>query len=94
MQNSSASCGSTNKQAVEIIHKLWDHAKAVRSPATRIQPGWRTALDLHNLLTVSKRSRRRHQHRKPRRPIPRGLPGQKRQYGEFNIVIRKGSDGG
>jgi succinate dehydrogenase / fumarate reductase flavoprotein subunit len=42
------------RQALEGLAKLWDRAKRVRVPGNReYNPGWHTALDLYNLLTVS-----------------------------------------
>ena len=43
-------------------------------------PGWHTALDLHNLLTVSEAVARAAADRQgePRRPLPRGLPEKER----------------
>ena len=70
----------------EMQQALEGLARAARARAARVgvggnreyNPGWHTALDLHNLLTVSEaitRSAHRAQG-EPRRPLPRRLPGQ------------------
>ena len=56
-------------------------------------PGWHTALDLRNLLTVSEAiaTRGDRAQGEPRRPLPRGLPGQGPTTSPtFNLVDPKG----
>ncbi len=41
-------------RALEAIDKLWQRSRSVGVPGNRdYNPGWHTALDLKNLLTVS-----------------------------------------
>ena len=57
--------------------------------------GWHTALDLHNLLTVSEIVTRAALERKESRGahFRDDFPAKDEQYGGFNIVARKGADG-
>ena len=74
-------------------------ALGTRPAASRVyghreyNPGWHTALDLHNLLTVSEaitRSAHRAQG-KPRRAFPRRFPRTRTPaFGKVNIVVRQG----
>jgi succinate dehydrogenase / fumarate reductase flavoprotein subunit len=84
------------KQAVEIIHKLWDRVKVVGVPGNReYNPGWHTALDLKHLLTVSEATALAAIERKESRgaQFREDFPDKSAEYGKFNIIIRKGSDG-
>jgi len=84
------------KQAVDIIHKLWDRAKTVGVPGNReYNPGWHTALDLKPLLTVSEAVALAAIERKESRgaQFREDFPDKSAEYGKFNIIIRKGSDG-
>ena len=59
------------------LQKLRQRAAKVQVTGNReYNPGWHTALDLHNLLTVSEAvTRAAHRAQgKPRRPVPRRLP--------------------
>ena len=59
-------------------------------------PGWHTALDLHNLLTVSEAITRcgPRAQGEPRRPLPRRLSRTRTtRFGKVNLVVRKGPDG-
>ena len=80
------------------------HRPALRSGRARVgvagnreyNPGWHTALDLDNLLTVSEAITRAAIERQESRgrPFPRRLSRRRiRPYAKFNIVIRKGPGG-
>lgn len=84
------------KQALEIVHKLWDQAKVVGVPGNReYNPGWHTALDLTNLLTVSEAITLAAIERKESRgaQFREDFPNKEAECGKFNIIIRKGMDG-
>jgi succinate dehydrogenase / fumarate reductase flavoprotein subunit len=57
--------------------------------------GWHTALDLHNLLTVSEIVTRAALDRKESRGahFRDDFPSKDEKQGSFNIVVRKGADG-
>ncbi len=74
-------------KALDGIGKLSERAGQVAVYGHReYNPGWHTAIDLKNLLTVSEAITRvgDRAQRKPRRPFPRGFPGQgcRRRQGE------------
>jgi succinate dehydrogenase flavoprotein subunit len=84
------------ERALEGIGRL--RARALRVGVTgnrEYNPGWHTALDLDNLLTVSEAITRAALERQEcrgghfREDFPEKDPG----FGRFNIVIRKGDDG-
>jgi succinate dehydrogenase / fumarate reductase flavoprotein subunit len=84
------------KQALEIIYKLWERTKVVGVPGNReYNPGWHTALDLPNLLTVSEAITLAAIERKESRgaQFREDYPDKTAECGKFNIVIKKGSDG-
>jgi succinate dehydrogenase / fumarate reductase, flavoprotein subunit len=84
------------RQALDVIHKLWDQAKVVGVPGNReYNPGWHTALDLTHLLTVSEAVTLAAIERKESRgaQFREDFPDKSAEYGKFNIVIRKGIDG-
>jgi succinate dehydrogenase / fumarate reductase flavoprotein subunit len=83
-------------QALERLRELKARSERVSVDGNReYNNGWHTALDLHNLLTVSeiitlaaldrKESRGAH--------FRDDYPNKDEQYGRFNIVVRKGADG-
>ncbi len=87
---------SEMKQALEVIHRLWDRAKTVGVPGNReYNPGWHTALDLTHLLTVSEAITLAAIERKESRgaQFREDFPNKSEEYGKFNIIIRKGNDG-
>ena len=87
---------SEMKQAVDIIHQLWDRVKAVGVPGNReYNPGWHTALDLPNLLSVAEAIALAAIERKESRgaQFREDFPNKDAECGKFNIVIRKGDDG-
>jgi succinate dehydrogenase / fumarate reductase flavoprotein subunit len=84
------------RRALESLKTLKERAAKVSVTGNReYNPGWHTALDLQNLLTVSEIVARAAAERKESRgghfrdDFPNKDPG----YGKFNIVIRRGSDG-
>ena len=58
-------------------------------------PGWHTALDLHNLLTVSEAIARCGVARKESRGghFRDDFPSKVDRFGKINLVVRKGPDG-
>ena len=86
------------QQALEGLAKL-QAARRERARSTgnrEYNPGWHTALDLHNLLTVSEAITRAALARKESRGghFRDDYPGQgSTQFGKVNLVVRKGADG-
>ena len=83
-------------KALEGLQQLWQRAKRVHAPGNReYNPGWHTAMDLNNLLTVSEAVTRAAIDRKESRgghfrdDYPEKDPAQQ----SFNIVVRKGPNG-
>ena len=58
-------------------------------------PGWHTALDLHNLLTVSEAITRSAIERKESRgaQFREDYPAKDPAFGKINMLVRKGGDG-
>jgi succinate dehydrogenase / fumarate reductase flavoprotein subunit len=58
-------------------------------------PGWHTALDLHNLLTVSEAVARAALERRESRGahFRDDYPAKDNEFSKFNIVVRKARDG-
>jgi succinate dehydrogenase / fumarate reductase, flavoprotein subunit len=84
------------KQALGIIHQLWERTRLAGVPGNReYNPGWHTALDLTNLLTVSEAITLAAIERKESRgaQFREDFPDKSAEFGKFNIVIRKGMDG-
>ena len=84
------------EQALDGIMKLQDRAQHVAVPGNReYNPGWHTALDLFNLLTVSEAVARVALLRKESRGahFREDFPDKDPTFATFNLVIRKGSDG-
>ena len=78
------------------IHGLWQRAKKVGVVGNReYNPGWHTALDLGNLLTVSEAITRAAVERKESRGghFREDYPEKSEEFGKVNIIVRKG-DGG
>jgi succinate dehydrogenase / fumarate reductase flavoprotein subunit len=83
-------------QALEGLHKLWDRARRTRVIGNReYNPGWHTALDLNNLLTVSEAITLSALRRKESRGghFRDDCPSKVDHFGKVNIVVRKGPDG-
>jgi succinate dehydrogenase / fumarate reductase flavoprotein subunit len=83
-------------RALEAIQQLKERARRVGVTGNReYNPGWHTALDLGNLLTISEAVARAALERKESRGghFRDDYPHKDSAFGSFNIVIRKGSDG-
>ncbi len=83
-------------RALEAIQHLKERARRVGVTGNReYNPGWHTALDLGNLLTISEAVARAALERKESRGghFRDDYPQKDSAYGSFNIVIRKGVDG-
>jgi succinate dehydrogenase / fumarate reductase flavoprotein subunit len=84
------------EQALDGILKLRERAKRVGVSGNReYNPGWHTALDLDNLLTVSEAVTRAALVRKESRGahFRDDFPEKDATFGSFNLVLRKGGDG-
>jgi len=84
-------------RALEGLEKLWDRARKARAPGNReYNPGWHTAMDLHNLLTVAEAVTRAAILRKESRggqfrdDYPRK---DTKNFGKVNSVVWKDADG-
>jgi succinate dehydrogenase / fumarate reductase flavoprotein subunit len=83
-------------QAQERIRELIAATARVSVGGNReYNSGWHTALDLHNLLTVSEMITQAALERKESRGahFRDDYPVKDEKYGTFNIVVRKGADG-
>jgi succinate dehydrogenase / fumarate reductase flavoprotein subunit len=83
-------------RALEGLAALRQRAERVRVDGNRgYNPGWHTALDLHNLITVSEAVTRSALERKESRgahfrdDLPRPDPA----FAKVNVVVKKGPDG-
>ena len=84
------------EEAVACIDSLKRRASVVAVRGNReYNPGWHTALDLKNLLTVSEAIARSALERKESRGghFREDFPDKDPSFGTFNFVVRKGSDG-
>jgi succinate dehydrogenase / fumarate reductase flavoprotein subunit len=84
------------QQALQGILKLRERAKHVSVTGNReYNPGWHTALDLNNLLTVSEAVTRAALLRKESRGahFRDDYPEKDETFGTFNLIVRKGEDG-
>ena len=84
------------QRALEELAKLRERASRVKVTGNRdYNPGWHTALDLHNLLTVSEAITRAAIARKESRGghYRDDHPEKVARFGTFNYVASKGSDG-
>jgi succinate dehydrogenase / fumarate reductase flavoprotein subunit len=84
------------QQALDGIGKLRERAKQVSVSGNReYNPGWHTALDLDNLLTVSEAVTRAGLLRKESRGahFRDDFPEKDATCATFNLVVRKGKDG-
>ncbi|HKP30856.1 MAG TPA: fumarate reductase/succinate dehydrogenase flavoprotein subunit, partial [Gemmatimonadales bacterium] len=83
-------------KAREGLKKLRERARKVGAPGNReYNPGWHTALDLDNLLTVSEAVVISAMERKESRGghFRDDHPDKKNEFAEFNHVVQKGPDG-
>ena len=83
-------------RALEGIGRLWERARRVGVGGNReYNPGWHTALDLSNLLTVAEAITRAAIERRESRGghFRDDFPEKDPAAGRFNIVIRKGPGG-
>jgi succinate dehydrogenase / fumarate reductase, flavoprotein subunit len=84
------------KQALGGLKPLWEKARRVGVQSNReYNPGWHTALDLTNLLTVSEAVTRAALERKESRGghFREDFPDKDPTLGSVNIVLRKGQAG-
>jgi succinate dehydrogenase / fumarate reductase flavoprotein subunit len=84
------------QRALEELAKLWERARRVGVPGNReYNPGWHTALDLANLLTVAEAITRSALARKESRGghFREDYPNKGDHFGKINFVVRKGEDG-
>jgi succinate dehydrogenase flavoprotein subunit len=84
------------RRALESIKTLAERARKVSVTGNReYNPGWHTALDLQNLITVSEIVARSALERKESRGghFRDDFPEKDPAYGKFNIVIRRGTNG-
>src|ERR1051326_7846113 len=82
-------------RALEGLHKLRRRAGNVAVRGNReYNPGWHTALDLDNLLTVSEAIARSALDRKESRGahFREDYPDKDPAAGRFNVVVRRGED--
>jgi succinate dehydrogenase / fumarate reductase, flavoprotein subunit len=88
--------GPDMEQALVGIAELWRRSEKVAVPGNReYNPGWHTALDLPNLLTVSEAVTRAALERKESRgaQFRDDFPDKNSELGKVNLVVRKGKDG-
>jgi succinate dehydrogenase / fumarate reductase flavoprotein subunit len=84
------------EEALSRLQKLKQRAAAVGVSGNReYNPGWHTALDLTNLLTVSEAIARSALERKESRGghFRDDYPDKQASFATFNLVVRKGRDG-
>lgn len=83
-------------RALEKFDSLWQRTRQVSVTGNReYNPGWHTALDLSNLLTVSEAVTRAAIERKESRgaQFRDDYPNKDAEFGKVNIVLWKGADG-
>ena len=84
------------RRALLGLGQLAERARTVGVPGNReYNPGWHTALDLPNLLTVSEAVTRSALERRESRGghFREDFPEKDAAFGTINIVVRKGKDG-
>jgi succinate dehydrogenase / fumarate reductase flavoprotein subunit len=84
------------QRALEGIQRLWQLASHVAVTGNReYNPGWHTALDLSNLLTVSEAVTRSAIERKESRgaQFRDDYPSKDPAFGRVNIAVKKDADG-
>jgi succinate dehydrogenase flavoprotein subunit len=83
-------------KALEGLGRLWQRAAKVAVSGNReYNPGWHTALDLQNLLTVSEAVTRSALERRESRGAQYrdDYSSKNPEFGKVNIAVRKGADG-
>ena len=83
-------------KALEQVQAMEREAEQVGVPGNReYNPGWHTALDLRNLLTISEAVARAAIERRESRGghFRDDYPDKDPTYGTFNITLKKGGDG-
>jgi succinate dehydrogenase / fumarate reductase flavoprotein subunit len=88
--------GPEMKEALGVIENLRERAKVVPVSGNRdYNPGWHTALDVMNLLTISEALTRSALHRKESRGghFREDFPNKDPEASKFNTIIRKGPNG-
>jgi succinate dehydrogenase / fumarate reductase flavoprotein subunit len=84
------------QEALAGLEKLWERAGKVQAQANReFNPGWHTALDLKNLLTVSEAVTRAALERKESRgaQFREDYPEKSERFSKVNTITRKAGDG-
>ena len=84
------------EEAIDEIGRLADRARAVSAPGNReYNPGWHTALDLHNLMVVSEAVARAGLLRRESRgaQFRDDYPQKDEHFGKVNIRVARGADG-
>jgi len=84
------------QRALEGIDRLWQRAARVAVTGNReYNPGWHTALDLTNLLTVSEAVTRSALERKESRgaQFRDDYPAKDTDFGKINVMVKKDTDG-
>jgi succinate dehydrogenase / fumarate reductase flavoprotein subunit len=84
------------RTALSRITALWQRAERVGVDGNReFNPGWHTALDLHNLLTVSEAVTRSALERKESRgaQFREDYPEKSAEFAQVNMIVSKGGDG-
>ncbi|NNE99839.1 MAG: FAD-binding protein, partial [Pyrinomonadaceae bacterium] len=84
------------REAIDGIGKLWQRAENVSVMGNvEFNPGWHTALDLTNLLTVSEALARSAVERKESRgaQFREDYPNKEKEFSTFNHIAKKESDG-
>src|SRR5262245_6022331 len=84
------------QRALDELAKLRERASRAKVTGNReYNPGWHTALDLHNLLTISEAITRSALIRKESRGghFRDDFPNKAERFGKINLVARKGPDG-
>lgn len=84
------------QKALGGLEKLKERAKKAKVVGNReYNPGWHTALDLHNLLTVSEAVAKCGIYRKESRGghFRDDYPDKVEKFGKVNLVVRKAADG-
>ncbi|QQS42187.1 MAG: fumarate reductase/succinate dehydrogenase flavoprotein subunit [Acidobacteriota bacterium] len=83
-------------EAVAEIGELWKRTANAKAPGNvEYNPGWHTALDLENLLTVSEAIARSAIERRESRgaQFREDYPEKKPELAKFNVVVKKAEDG-